>query len=298
MTATPRLYPPPERLGVLSDLVGTPMSLEELKNKPGRRRTLRALGPTGTVIVKLYASDRAATVAARIAALNTGPPEPTLPRLLWVEPAKHIVVLSEVPGRPLREALLAGHAPDCRRAGEALGAWHRAWRSRSPAELRRHTVERELEILERRAERAPAAVGRAVRSLARDLSAPWPCPTVIHRDLYEEQVLLGERVGLIDLDDAALGPPELDVGNLLAHVQLLSLRSGLDLSTPCDHFLARYASSAGRLDRDLLDRCRRLTLLRLVCIHQEPALLEPAVAGVSFATGSAAAGGAVPEAPK
>jgi hypothetical protein len=34
----------------------------------------------------------------------------------------------------------------------------------------------------------------------------------VHRDLYEEQVLLGERVALIDLDDAALGPPELDIG--------------------------------------------------------------------------------------
>jgi aminoglycoside phosphotransferase (APT) family kinase protein len=298
MSATQRLYPAAGRLGMLGRLVGAPMSLEELKHKPGRRRTLRARGPAGAAIVKLYASDRAATVAARIAALNAGPPEPTLPRLLWVEPAKHIVVLSEVPGRPLREALLAGHGPDCRRAGEALGAWHRAWHSRAPAQLRRHGVERELEILDRRAELAPATVATAVRSAARDLSEPWPCPTVVHRDLYEEQVLLGERVGLIDLDDAALGPPELDVGNLLAHAQLLSLRSGLDLSTPCDHFLARYASAAGRLDRDLLDRCRRLTLLRLVCIHGEPALLEPAVAGVSFATGSAAAGGAVPEAPK
>ena len=45
----------------------------------------------------------------------------------------------------------------------------------------------------------------------------------MHRDLYEEQLLAGERIGLIDLDDAALGPPELDLGNLLGHVELLAL---------------------------------------------------------------------------
>ena len=49
----------------------------------------------------------------------------------------------------------------------------------------------------------------------------WAPATVVHRDLYEEQIMVDERIGLIDLDDSALGPPELDVGNLCAHIELL-----------------------------------------------------------------------------
>ncbi len=109
------------------------------------------------------------------------------------------------------------------------------------------------------------------------MAVAWPHTTVVHRDLYEEQVLLDEdgAVGLIDLDDAALGPPELDLGNLLAHLDLLALRTGRSLDPPAAAILAGHASSAGALDAALLARCRELARLRLACIHREPALLPP-----------------------
>ncbi len=257
---------------LLERLLGAPVSLEELKHKPGRRRTSRASGPDGTAIVKEYASGRAATVAARIGALAAGPAEPVLPRVLASEPALRLVVLSEVPGRPLRHALLAGDAATCRRAGEVLGGWHRAWRGRAPKPLRRHGIERELELLHRRAEGVAPPLGAAVRKAAAELGGPWDCSTVVHRDLYEEQIMVADRIGLIDLDDAALGPPELDVGNLLGHVDLLALRSGRDLSVIGEQLLAGYARTGAALDGRLLERCRLLTRLRLACIHDEPEL--------------------------
>jgi Ser/Thr protein kinase RdoA (MazF antagonist) len=257
----------------LERIVGAPVELEQLKHKPGRRRTLRAHGPERTAIVKLYASDRAATVAARVAALADGPPEPALPRVLACEPGDRMVVLSEVQGRPLSGALLGGDAASCRRAGEALGRWHRAWRGRAPDPLRRHSAERELEILDRRAGALSPGLAADLHTAAGDLAEPWDCRTVVHRDLYEEQILLGERVGLIDLDDAALGPPELDAGNLLAHVDLLSLRSGRDLGPMSEEILAGYEGFGGSLDEALLDRCRRLARLRLACIHDEPGFI-------------------------
>jgi hypothetical protein len=257
----------------LERIVGAPVELEQLKHKPGRRRTLRARGPAGTAIVKRYASDRAATVAARVTALAAGPAEPALPRVLACEPALRMVVLTDVPGAPLSRALLAGDAPSCRRAGDALGRWHRAWRGRAPDPLRPHTVERELEILERHADGISRGLAADVRSAAGDLADPWDSPTVVHRDLYEEQILLGDRIGLIDLDDAARAAPELDVGNLVAHVELLSLRSGSDLGAMTEELLAGYVRSGASLDGGLLDRCRRLARLRLGCIHKEPALI-------------------------
>src|SRR5439155_17692270 len=97
-----------------------------------------------------------------------------------------------------------------------------------------------------------------------------PAPPAVHRYLYEEQILVGPAVGLIDLDDAAAGPPELDVGNLAAHVELLAIRAGRSLDPPFEAFLRGYAETGPSLDGELLDRCRRLSLLRLACIHRMP----------------------------
>jgi Ser/Thr protein kinase RdoA (MazF antagonist) len=258
----------------LVGLLGAPVWFEGLKDKPGRRRTLRATGSRDSAIVKLYASERAATVAARVRALGAGPAEPLVPGVLLCDPARRLVVLSYVPGRPLREAVLAGDREACARAGGALGAWHAFWSGRAPRCLKRHTTEREIEIVDARADSLPAATAERVRRLARQLGASWGCSTVVHRDLYEEQVLVGERIGLIDLDDAALGPAELDIGNLLAHLELLALRAGNALAAVAAPLLEGYSASGAALDPALLDRCRKLSLLRLAGIHREPRLLE------------------------
>lgn len=261
----------------LNAVVGAPVLLEELKRKPGRRRTLRAVGARGTAIVKIYATARAATVAARVTALSGGPASPRIPRVLMVEPERGIVVLSEVPGTPLREAVLAGDAAACRGAGAALGGWHRFWHGTAPEALRPHTTERELEILRSCAEDAPQPVAAAVlASWSAASREEWAPVTAIHRDLYEEQVLIGDEVGLIDLDDAAIGPPELDIANLCAHLELLGLRVRRDLSRMQRELLEGYTSAVLPLDPALFARCRELALLRLACIHRNPALVERA----------------------
>jgi Ser/Thr protein kinase RdoA (MazF antagonist) len=260
--------------GSLEGLLGAPVSFEPLKHKPGKRSTLRATGPRGSAIVKVYASERAATVAARVGALGSGPAEPVVPKVLLCDPARRMVALSYVPGTPLSQAVIARDGWACARAGRALGAWHACWAGRAPRSMKRHTGEREIEIVEAQADALPAATAARVRRLARRLRSTWAHSTVIHRDLYEDQVLVGERIGLIDLDDAALGPPELDVGNLLAHLELRALRAGDGLAEMAEPFLRGYSASGAALDPLLLDRCRRLSLLRLVGIHREPRLLE------------------------
>jgi hypothetical protein len=137
------------------------------------------------------------------------------------------------------------------RAGVALGRWHGAFRGAAPAVLRPHTIERESEALRRQAGRADPA--------------------------HEDQVLIGERVGLIDLDDAALGPPELDVCNLAGHLDLLQIRSGRDLQRTRRSLLLGYVHSGARLDVRLFERVRVLIRLRLACIHGGGELLETPV---------------------
>lgn len=259
----------------LEGLLGAPVVLEELKHKPGRRRTLRAAGPRGRAIVKVYASERAPTVAARLRVLAEGPSEPRLPRVLAVEPIAHAVVLSEVPGHPLREAVLNGGAEACRRVGAVLARWHGFWRGRPvPLALPRHTIDHELEILRWSSEGTPDRLRAAAHSVVGALGGEaWPLDTVVHRDLYEEQILLGDEVGLIDLDDAAVGPAELDLGNLLAHIDLMGRHKGLDLRAMQEAILEGYARGEGEPDTALLARCRALSLVRLACIHRLEDLL-------------------------
>jgi Ser/Thr protein kinase RdoA (MazF antagonist) len=257
---------------VVEHCLGAPVSFEELKHKPGRRLTLRARGPGGTAIVKLYRSDRVTQVAARVSALADGPAEPDVPRVLALDRSKRLLVLSDVEGRPLREAVLAGNQQVCARAGSVLASWHQAWAGARPAGLSEHTVERELATLADRAALAPREIGSRVARAVPELRGAWEPKTVVHRDLYEEQVLVGERLGLIDVDDAALGPPELDVGNLVAHLDLLELCSRRDLDRSRRAFLDGYQSVL-QLDPELLERCRTLTKLRLACIHAEPRVL-------------------------
>jgi Ser/Thr protein kinase RdoA (MazF antagonist) len=252
----------------LEPVVGAPVRLELLKQKAGRRSTYRAHGSRGTAIVKVYEPDRARTVARRVASLREGPFEPRVPQV-WAE-TDQMVVLSEIPGRPLRASVLAGDAAACNRAGTVLGFWHWYWRDRPPDVLARHTLARELEILQRESERAPEPIAEAVAFALKAVATDpeWPPATVIHRDLYEEQVILGDEVGLIDLDDAAIGPPELDVGNLCAHLEFLARRYGRNLDAMQRAFLNGYLSTGAPLDLPLLLTCRSLSLLRLACIHR------------------------------
>ena len=269
---------------LLEPLLGTPVVLEELKHKPGRRTTSRAVGPKRRAIVKVYASERAPIVAGRLDALAAGPPEPVVPEVLLCDIGTHLVALSEVPGVPLRESLLRGDLDPCARAGTVIGAWHRAWQGRAPDGLLPHTVERELEILRARIESASPEVATAVRTVLRNVAATtWGYPTVVHRDLYEEQIMVGERIGLIDLDDAALGPPELDIGNLVAHIDLLAIRTEIDMTAATEALMDGYRHTGPTVDPGLLARCRALALLRLACIHENRSLVAGADAQVAVA---------------
>jgi Ser/Thr protein kinase RdoA (MazF antagonist) len=257
----------------LEPLVGAPVALEDLKRRPGRW-TARATGPRCSAIVKVHGFNRAPLIVQRIGALASGPEEPVVPRVLDYAPEDGLVVLSEVPGTSLRDSLLAGALSDCERAGAVLGGWHRAFWGADPEGLVGHTVEDHLEVLRLRAEQAPRVLADRVMEAAGGLASPWDAPTVIHRDLQDEHVLLGHRVGLIDLDDAALGPPELDLANLAAGIEVLSLRRRRDLSAPLRAILRRYAACGPALSTSLLERCWALALLRRVAIHRLPELLE------------------------
>jgi aminoglycoside phosphotransferase (APT) family kinase protein len=77
------------------------------------------------------------------------------------------------------------------------------------------------------AERSKRTDGQSAAAAARRLaSLPPVVPVPIHRDLHDKQVLVepGGGIGVLDFDTLALGDPALDLGNLLAHLDLRALQ--------------------------------------------------------------------------
>jgi Ser/Thr protein kinase RdoA (MazF antagonist) len=102
----------------------------------------------------------------------------------------------------------------------------------------------------------------------------------VHRDFYYDQVLAdGSALALLDLDDAAMSEPAVDVSNFLAHLRLLALEEPLCADTvavAADAFRERARRLDPDLDPFLLRLLEAATLLRLACIHEhhaEPLLL-------------------------
>jgi hypothetical protein len=118
-------------------------------------------------------------------------------------------------------------------------------------------------------------------------------PAWLHRDLYEQQLLADSSgaMRLVDLDTAAPGNREIDIGNFIAHLELAAFEGAR--RDRVQDLTARLASIDG-LDSAALDWCVAATHARLVLVH------GPRAAGTEVAafcgTRAAAwfAGGAVP----
>ncbi|RRD25649.1 phosphotransferase [Actinomyces bowdenii] len=150
--------------------------------------------------------------------------------------------LELVPGRSLAELGDAG-----------LPGWQRlarVWSRLGPAgaSLPLHSPAHEARVLRDWYERAAGhglleeatgdphagpALGRAVEEACADLEAggeqsPGPALTLCHRDLHDGQLLWdGRDLSLIDLDTPALAEAALDLGNLMAHAELMALQGRL-----------------------------------------------------------------------
>ena len=195
-------------------------------------------------------------------------PEPvaTVPSLrMWLQ--------RRVEGASARDLLLGPHAlAGAARIADAVCVLHDA---HVPAE-RRHTIDDEMQILER----CLADVARAYPVLTSRLMGllgacgraaallPEPSWCGSHRDFYADQVLItGTRVTLLDFDLYCDADPGLDVGNFNGHLaeQSLRFRNRDDALTPVecaleDGFIAR----AGESVRQAVRVYTALTLARHV----------------------------------
>lgn len=229
-----------------------------LRHLPGRRITMCVETTTGPAVLKVFARPRARGNHRRLEALGCSSASEWVPATMGADTSGHVGLVGWIPGMSLPDAHSGEFSECCRQAGTVLAALHT-----SGAELdRAWTVEDELALLERNA--TPQAAGLV--ELARGVAVTAArVPTVsAHRDFHPRQIVVGARgVGLIDLDDAAMAPAALDVGNFVAHLRMdaaIGRRNESQVRAAIRAFLDGYGPVEGS------ELWEWLSLVRLMCL--------------------------------
>ncbi|MCA9047552.1 MAG: aminoglycoside phosphotransferase family protein [Planctomycetaceae bacterium] len=155
-----------------------------------------------------------------------------IPRYLGTVPSMNMWLQEKVPAHTVTPDVLTPtktHAD----IGRALAALHAS----GVCVDRRHGIDDEMAILHQRLGEVShhypewsQGIGRILKRCDRLAASLPPAATcLLHRDFYFDQVLFdGSQITLLDLDLAAMGPPELDAGNYIAHLLEYGLRSPAD----------------------------------------------------------------------
>lgn len=262
---------------VMTSMLGHDVAeVEVIRHKPGRRAILRYELVDGQPLFgKTFASKRGSRVfgiTQNITRARAFGPSVVLPEPVMFLADTRLLVQRAVPGTSVEPALLSGDVTLVEQIADALYAFHT-----SGIDLgREHNLEKELSPLRMRArqvgEHAPDLASYASKCLS-DVFANRPETGAwrrlpVHRDFYHDQVLTnGETLAVLDLDDASMSDPMVDVANFAAHLILLGLQRGTDLDGLRDAFVTRYRSLDVTFRNDLYRYLVSSTLLRLAGIH-------------------------------
>ncbi len=180
-------------------------------------------------------------------------------------------LMAHVSGRPLAEWQVPGADPaPFLAAGRALAALHacpvdpgRTWSAEEEVGVA-------LRALDAAVARHPGAADliEPLRARAIDFaSAGRPsCQALLHRDFYPDQALVDDdRLWLIDLDLAARGDAQIDLGNMLAHLTEYAIRKFGNphaLAPQADAFLDGYAGAGGDWSEAGLYEMHAISLMR------------------------------------
>lgn len=190
--------------------------------RPTRRAVVEvAIATPDTVgrilYLKLLAGDRAEELADVHRQLRDHVP---VPRIIGVSPHQGLVAMEAMEGRTLRAALVEDHPLPPPQALVDLttrfaDSGLRSRRDpRAFADPTRHVASLVATVPDRR---------EAVERVAAEATALNGPLVAVHGDLHDGQLLLdGERiVGLLDVDGSGTGHLASDVGNLIAHVEVV-----------------------------------------------------------------------------
>jgi len=240
-------------------LVREVRSVEVVSDRADRRRTLRfrltarrAGGPAAEIswYGRQYRGSEGERVAPILRFLRAAAaPDIRIPAPLGYSREARLLLMSESAGRPLSGALEdpieSRVAASLKRLGRSLASFHSI---RSPGPSARSAErpsfgrwdafseslaldEAENQLLAagvepRIAERLREGCAALRADITKDAGVAR-APSMVHRQLSPSHVIFGaDGISLVDLDEAAFGEPEHDLGNLVAHLILWDLKRG------------------------------------------------------------------------
>jgi Ser/Thr protein kinase RdoA (MazF antagonist) len=212
-------------------------------------------------VLKVFASPRARGNHRRLRQLAATSASSIVPRSIGTDPSGHVHLIHYQPGRDLQEQPDASFVSGTEATGRLLRRLHdcgavldRTW-----------DWQDELEQL---AKQAPLGTIEHVRMLQTNLPDLDGGDIVCgHRDCHPKQIVLDAtaRAHWIDLDDSAMAPRALDLGNMLAHLRQELLRGARDADVVFAAeraFLHGYGPTPD-LSAPALEAWRSAALLRL-----------------------------------
>lgn len=264
-------------------------SIDIVSQRPGRRMTLRYVVDAQhgtdapgryTLFGKAYSGRRGERVHGLLDAIQDQLPwNLRLPRVIGYYAKRRFLLLAEVSGIPLPEMLARRDASlHLMGFGSALASFHRLDLAVVSAH---HDATAEERVLSRAAgvvEATPfssqlkARFAQAHHATCELLeSTPPDRQFLLHRDLHPAQVMVDENFfALVDLDDAARGEAELDVGNFAAHLLLreLQVMGSADTGALQVETFSRAYRLSNPLNDERLRAYTAATLLRLVSLER------------------------------
>jgi aminoglycoside phosphotransferase (APT) family kinase protein len=275
---------------------------ELVKYRVGRRATVRIRPGSDrpAAYVKILPPRKARKALRRHQAVeramaSASTETPLIPRLVEWAPDEGIIVVEALPGRSLRDLILAG-SPEVEGAldmsARAVAQLHEipggaldAPKLRPSMELH-HYAALVSDHFPDRASTYRLALQELNRALRQRTTSE---DRLVHGDLHDGNVLIhGDRAAILDLDLVHRGDPVEDVGNLAAHLFLRALQRGVDPDAgraDGDRFVDAYSRAGATVDRRGFRAVGASVLFRLACIYLfrrrwrnvTPALLEECV---------------------
>ena len=216
-----------------------------LRHLPGRRVATQVRTADGqTAVLKVFASPRARGNHRRLEALQRSNVRNLVPRPRGVDATGHVSLVEWVDG------VMFDQTPDDRFAEAAfqVGVSLRQLHESSVHLDRSWTIREELALLDKwrtpTVQRLTMSMG-GIEHLA-DMLADEPLVTA-HRDCHPRQAVISHGAARwIDLDDCAMAPAALDVGNIMAHLKR-EAAIGLRNQTAADAAVAAFHRGYGPL---------------------------------------------------
>jgi aminoglycoside phosphotransferase (APT) family kinase protein len=286
---------------ILSDRLGYEVSSATvIRHKPGRRLLIRYETASGPLLGKIRANHRASTpFKLQSKFFEQGFGNDTSDQISVPEPVALLDDLGMwlqrlVPGTAATHLFItASPAERIWTARQSARAAHKV-HTTSIAARRTHTIDDELRILDHRLADVQtthaqlAARVDKVRLGCRALAEHLGVRPIsgIHRDFYPDQLVVDRpQISIVDFDLYCDGDPAVDIGNFLAHLTELALRTlddphGLD---DCRQtFLAEYLALAGEQNHAAVQVYETLSLARHISLSTEfqdrQAFTEPLLA--------------------